>query len=507
MEQNEDDSSITEVSSCDTWELISSPYTLRQIRQEIKCELVQTINDDILPQLLQKYVKDLKFSDDDSIVIEEAFDKKVVKQIYSLKNEIIRDVLEIVKHEIVPEILEKVNQDIVSFVTKKLITNFKSTESPESTQSSINYLSEDKSSCCLLMKDIKPHINHLTILFCFHEKFFNNFDLTLQSIPIILKSFNPFCGKFSPIVNLIRNVLINCWSNNWTGSLIITSDSKNSSEIVCKLLKRIRGLFDDYTLGVTIVEIKGRELKDQKICNNYSDEYDYSVYNGWRITERISLDLHSFESDLKKVLMNQSKIFCTPKNQDAIITFQDDDLFGRYTEFSNHHFTPIKIKDEFWPTPVHYIEAQKYTSHSIQKLIRMAPTIKKVLALTQNYSFQQRKDWDFSIHPSGNNFVTANKTPKFEAFRIAITNKFEQHPHLKYKLLSTRSLSIKHQAKDADSNTLDLVDKNLMGNILENVRNSFMEIECKRAASEFSEGDEKLFLEEVREKICKFKNA
>ncbi|CAG8457677.1 5944_t:CDS:2 [Dentiscutata heterogama] len=495
MEQNDDDSSITEVSSCDTWELISSPYTLRQIRQEIKGELVQTINDDILPQLLQKYVKDLNFSDNDiktSIIIEKAFDKKVTNRIHSLKNEIIRDVLEIVKHEIVPEILEKVNRDIVTFVTKKLAASFKPTESPESTQSSINHLSEYKSACNQIMKDIKPHINHLTILFCFHEKLITNFDLTSQSIPIVLKSFHPFCGKFSPIVNLIRNVLINCWSNNWTGSLVITSDSKNSSEIICKFLKRIRGLFDNYTLGITIVEIKGCEFKDQKTCKKYTDDYDYSVYNDLRINERISLD--------------HSKITCTSKSQDATITFQDGDLFGKYAEFSNHHITAIKIKDEIWPTPVHYIEAQKYTSHSIQKQIRMTSNIKKALAFSQNYSSQQRKDWDSFILPSGHNFVTANETPKLEAFRIAITNKFEQHPHLKYKLLSTGSLSIKHQAKDADGNILDLVDKNLLGKVLEDVRNLFMEIECKKAANEFVDGDEKLFLEEVRGKIWEFKN-
>ncbi|CAG8532656.1 5702_t:CDS:2 [Cetraspora pellucida] len=459
MEQSDDDSSITEVSSCDTWELISSPYTLRQIRQEIKCELVKTINDDILPQLLQNHVKDLNFSDNGIKTI----DKEVVNQVRSLKNEIVKDVLEVVRHEIMPEILEKVNQSIV---TKKLATHLES-------------------------------VNRLI----------TNFDVTLQSVPIIMKSFHPFYGKFSPIINLIRNILINCWSNNWTGSLVISSDSKNYSEIICELLKRIRGLFDHYTLGVTIIEIKGCELRNQKIDKDYSDKYDYTVYNGWRINERISLDIRSFENDLKKVLINQSKIFCISENKENTITFQDEDLFGKYIEFSNHHLTAIKIRDEIWPTPLHYIEAQKYTSQSIRKQIRMASTIEKVLTLSRNYSSQQRKDWDSFLLSSSYKLIATKETPKHEAFHIALTSKFDQHPHLKFKLLSTRSLPIKHLANDVDCNTLDLVNKNFMGKTLENVRNLFMEIECKKAAGEFIEGDEKMIMEEVRETIWKFKGA
>ncbi|CAG8585702.1 14486_t:CDS:2, partial [Cetraspora pellucida] len=499
MEQSDDDSSITEVSSCDTWELISSPYTLRQIRQEIKCELIKTINDDILPQLLQNHVKDLNFSDNDiktRIVIKRTVDKEVANQVRSLKNEIVRDVLEVVRHEIIPEILEKVNQSIV---TKKLATHLESVNSSVSA-----HLSENKPLSNQFMNDIKLCTNHLIILLCFHERLITNLDVTLQSVPIILKSFHPFCGKFSPIVNLIRNILINCWSNNWTGSLVISSDSKNYSEIICELLKRIRGLFDHYTLGVTIIEIKGCELRNQKIDKNYSDKYDYTAYNGWRINERISLDMRSFENDLKKVLMDQSKIFCISENKENAITFQDGDLFGKYIEFSNHHLTAIKIRDEIWPTPLHYIEAQKYTSQSIRKQIRMASTIEKVLTLSRNYSSQQRKDWDSFLLSSSYKFITTKETPKHEAFRIALTSKFDQHPHLKYKLLSTRSLPIKHLANDVDCNTannvdcntLDLVNKNFMGKTLENVRNLFMEIECKRAASEFIEGDEKMIVEE-----------
>lgn len=131
---------------------------------------------------------------------------------------------------------------------------------------------------------------------------------------------------------------------------------------------------------------------------------------------------------------------------------------GKYIDnwFSNMSPTPILIDGKEWPSVENYYQAMKTLNLNEREKIRKAsPSESKYLGRRVTL----RRDWE---------------NVKVSIMKQAVTLKFEQHPDLLQKLLATKGPIIEWNNWNDRiwGVTLDGIGKNLLGNILTDIRDS-----------------------------------
>lgn len=135
---------------------------------------------------------------------------------------------------------------------------------------------------------------------------------------------------------------------------------------------------------------------------------------------------------------------------------------GKYGEFSNFAFFPIRLKSKTWNTTEHYYQAQKFENEAYQEKIRNAESPMKAAELGRSRKERILKNWD-----------NKKDNVMFEAVRA----KFTQHPELGQMLRDTGNAKIiEHTENDAYwGDGGDGKGKNKLGKILMKVREELRE--------------------------------
>lgn len=135
---------------------------------------------------------------------------------------------------------------------------------------------------------------------------------------------------------------------------------------------------------------------------------------------------------------------------------------GKYGEFSNFVFFPIRLKNKTWKTTEHFYQAQKFENEAYQEKIRKAESPMKGAELGRSRKERILKNWD-----------NKKDNVMFEAVRA----KFMQHPELGQMLRDTGNAKIiEHTENDAYwGDGGDGKGKNKLGKILIKVREELRE--------------------------------
>lgn len=106
--------------------------------------------------------------------------------------------------------------------------------------------------------------------------------------------------------------------------------------------------------------------------------------------------------------------------QEEIIKFYD--LDKPYGFLGNFHAAPFEANGKIYRTSEHYFQSKKYEGRPGEQLVIDAATPRQAFKLGQDNSLIRRKDWQFV---------------KEDIMYQALTYKFNAHPDLAEKLLST----------------------------------------------------------------------
>ena len=138
-----------------------------------------------------------------------------------------------------------------------------------------------------------------------------------------------------------------------------------------------------------------------------------------------------------------------------------NDEFGVFSNFAPY---PIKIKGKVWPSSEHYFQAMKFGSAKDQKDIRAAKTPMEAARKGRDRKRKLRRDWE---------------SRKDNVMRVAVMQKFLQHPELKDILISTGTANlVEHTDNDAYwGDGGDGSGKNRLGMILMEVRSQLCDLD------------------------------
>jgi ribA/ribD-fused uncharacterized protein len=95
---------------------------------------------------------------------------------------------------------------------------------------------------------------------------------------------------------------------------------------------------------------------------------------------------------------------------------------GEYGSFSNFSAHGFELDGEYWPTPEHYFQAQKFPGTPDCDQIRLVKTPKAAANMGRERTRPLRKDWE---------------QVKDDIMRKAVLRKFETHPNIREILLAT----------------------------------------------------------------------
>lgn len=148
---------------------------------------------------------------------------------------------------------------------------------------------------------------------------------------------------------------------------------------------------------------------------------------------------------------------------DAIFFYTPD---GPYGEFSNFAKFGVALDGVWWPTAEHYFQAQKFDDPAYREKIRRASTAKQAADLGRTRLLPLRSDWDVA---------------RVEVMRRVVTTKFETHPALRVRLLSTGDRPLVESAPGDNfwGAGPDGTGENRLGRLLEELRDRFRADEIK----------------------------
>ncbi|BDI34031.1 hypothetical protein CCAX7_60820 [Capsulimonas corticalis] len=128
-----------------------------------------------------------------------------------------------------------------------------------------------------------------------------------------------------------------------------------------------------------------------------------------------------------------------------------------YGEFSNFAKYGVKMDGEWWPTTEHYFQAQKFVDPDYRTQIRNADTPKRAAELGRSRRVPLRPDWE---------------DVKDDIMYACVLKKFETHPELRERLLSTGDEEIIENAPGDFywGCGKDGTGKNMLGKILMDIR-------------------------------------
>ena len=147
---------------------------------------------------------------------------------------------------------------------------------------------------------------------------------------------------------------------------------------------------------------------------------------------------------------------------DEILFYSVGDEYGAFSNFARY---PVHIGGKRWPTSEHYFQAQKFRDAADREQIRRAKTPMIAARLGRDRSKKLRPDWDGA---------------RVDVMRVALRAKFEQHPDLRFLLLSTGDAKLVEHTENDDfwGDGGDGRGQNMLGRLLMGLRD-----ELARAAS------------------------
>lgn len=130
---------------------------------------------------------------------------------------------------------------------------------------------------------------------------------------------------------------------------------------------------------------------------------------------------------------------------------------GPYGEFSNFSPHGVELDGLWWPTTEHYFQAQKFDDESYRERIRNARSPKDAAILGRSRDVPLRADWE---------------DIKENIMFRAVQKKFETHPELRARLVSTGDEDIVETAPGDRywGCGADGTGRNRLGHILQEVR-------------------------------------
>lgn len=112
--------------------------------------------------------------------------------------------------------------------------------------------------------------------------------------------------------------------------------------------------------------------------------------------------------------------------------YEPNDNFGFLSNFA---LSPVTIDGITWSSSEHYYQAQKFTSHQLQTLIRTAASPADAFQLSREHAKHVKVDW---------------LQQRDKVMHFVVTEKFRQNPHFAHLLVATGERVIKeHSHSDA----------------------------------------------------------
>ncbi|RIB15935.1 hypothetical protein C2G38_2092191 [Gigaspora rosea] len=291
---------------------------------------------------------------------------------------------------------------------------------------------------------LENHTINLFISFRYDlSKYFPSNEWNKYNLQFIFHDFDGL-NDYSPIVKTISDVILNCWMNNQDINVFVTAEPIYPVNVIATLIKRLRLLFDRYSLGIIAIWVGVYDISRAMIsnqCDIAGASYCIQVYE----ENEIEAEVMSY---IEKT--NTEKDECTTS------------LLNKYREFNNSYPAATKIDGEIWCNILHYVEA--HTKENRKEIIcDLCPTNKSEWIPTH------------SINSTNQEYYIQ------EIMRNALYNKFSQHPKFKHKLLSTRNLPLGflNSINDTIDTNDDKLKSVLTGNnfikILEEIRSILMQ--------------------------------
>lgn len=142
------------------------------------------------------------------------------------------------------------------------------------------------------------------------------------------------------------------------------------------------------------------------------------------------------------------------KKMQEIKFYKVNDAHGYMSNFAPYSF---ELGGKVWPTSEHYFQAQKFLDEGIQERIRQLDSLMDAAMEGRNRQNPLREDWE---------------NVKDDVMRLAVREKFRQHPEILKELLATgTSCLVEHTKNDAYwADGGDGSGKNRLGQILMEIR-------------------------------------
>ncbi|KAF0522598.1 swarming motility protein ybia [Gigaspora margarita] len=282
----------------------------------------------------------------------------------------------------------------------------------------------------------------------------------------------------------ILDCAINCWANVWKIVIVLSSDLNVDKKEICEFVRKIRKIFNRLTLDVIVIRSVSESI--------------FQSHLKWKIIKDKSFVVVVYEKDKDKIKESFGVLLyeiCRVQQSTERSYIYFYSKYDPYYEFTNFFPVPVIIDGVKWPTTENYFQAQKFKCQRICNEIRKVQSAREAFNIGRCYDRYKRHDWELKISGTGEIF-------KENVMRTTLIEKFGQHMHLKYLLLSTGNIPLFEHTKN-DLYWGDGGDfgrgQNKLGIILQKVREFYMLDEVQKIASKYGRYDEKWIIDELHE--------
>ncbi|RIA90957.1 hypothetical protein C1645_805422 [Glomus cerebriforme] len=238
--------------------------------------------------------------------------------------------------------------------------------------------------------------------------------------------------NIAPIVKLVTDVVVNCWTRNWNIIVFITSEPIIPISAVTALLKALRVRFCRKILEMVVIWPNAYEISRSWIDEQCRTAKATACIQGIKVSDIIPQIMSYFNNDDRN------------KEVNGRTTLFDEKKFTTcYHEFNISYPAAMEINDKIWLDAKQYFNAMKREMEKTS-LIEMNSQNRNVLLES--------------------------------ILRKALYNKFSQHSQLKHTLFSTRFASIYFTRETCQCN---LYEYELRKNIVDgnpNIEESFINL-------------------------------
>ncbi|CAG8611461.1 27810_t:CDS:2, partial [Dentiscutata erythropus] len=272
------------------------------------------------------------------------------------------------------------------------------------------------------------------------SKYFPSHEWNKNNLQFMFRDFDGL-DDYAPIAKIINDIVLDCWTNNRNINVFVTADPIYPVNVITSLIKRLRLLFDCYTLKIIAIWVGVYHIS-RAMISNQCDIAGVSYCIQVDEENEVAAEVTSY---IEKTNME--------KDESAT------SLLNAYREFNNSYPAATKIDGQIWCSILHYVEA--HIKENRKKIVcDLCPTNKSEWIPTHSVNSTNQEHYIQEIT------------------RNALYLKFSQHPKIKHKLLSTGNLPLGF-LNDTNVTNDDMLKSALTGNtfikILEETRTKLMQ--------------------------------